>query len=305
MRRRPVPAACLGLAVACGLAGPARAQAEAAPAGGSAPLVDALPSATASARQVIERAFDNFYQHDVRAVIEFKVRQGDRVMLEYDTELLRKFIDGRAHDLFYFEGDSDRRGMRVLRVEQLDREDDTFVYLPQLRRIRRGGTAQRADKFLGMEVTLEDLEVQRLEKFEILGRSSARVDGEAAHLVTLKRLVKSGYDRVDFFVATRDPAILEVRFYRPGALEPYKVTRMPRDSMQHYGSRVLPREIEFLDRETGTATTIVYRRREVNPDLPAERFSSLSLEKRLRLSQLQPWRDEAGAPPPVGAALGH
>jgi hypothetical protein len=153
--------------------------------------------------------------------------------------------------------------------------------------------AQRADKLLGMEVTLEDLEVQRLEKFEVVGSSASQVEGEPAHIVTLKRLLHSAYDRVDFFVSAQDYAMLEVRFYRRHALEPYKQTRMRRASMQEYPGHVLPREIEFLDRDAGTATTLVFERREVDPELPSDRFSTLGLEKRQRLSWIRSPEPEA------------
>ena len=241
------------------------------------------PSSFPSARETLERAFENFYQCDVRANLSFEVRRGGQV-LHYDTELLRKFIGGRAHDLFYFEGDGDLRGLRVLRIEQADRADDAFVWVPALRRVRRQAMSQRGDKMLGMEVTLEDLEVQRLEKLEIVGSSFSRVEGEPVRVVTVKRLVGGSYDRADFFVATTDYAILEVRLYRPNATEPFKVTRMPRDSMQQYPGHVLPSRIEFHDRVLDTETTMVFDRREVNPELPTDRFTVLSLEKRKRLS---------------------
>lgn len=250
---------------------------------GSARAAEDVESRFPSAREVMERAFQNFYHCDVRADLSFEVRRKDSV-LHYETEFLRKFIDGRAHDLFYFEGEGDMRGLRVLRIERRDRADDAFVWLPALRRVRRHSMAQRADKMIGMEVTLEDLEVQRLERLEIVGSAFSRVEGEPVRIVTMKRLEGGAYDRVDFFVATTDYAILEVRFYRRDAVDPYKVTRMRRETMQQYPGHVLPSRIEFHDLTLDTETTLVFDRREVNPDLPRDRFTMLSLEKRKRLS---------------------
>jgi len=288
--------ALLGLSTA--LPAPARAAEDASP-GAALGGEDAVPY-VASAREVIQRAFQNFYYCDLRADLTFEVRSHGRTVLRYETELMRKFIDGRAHDLFYFEGDGDMRGRRVLRIERSDRADDAFVYLPELRRIRRYVMAQRADKLIGMEVTLEDLEVQRLEKLEIIGSSFSRVGDEPARIVTLKRLSESGYDRVDFFVASADYAMLEVRFYRRDALEPYKQTRMPRESMEQYPGHVLPRQIEFIDRDAGTETTLVFTHREVNPELPTHRFSTLGLEKRQHLSWIRDRPQDRDGPQEVG-----
>jgi hypothetical protein len=147
---------------------------------------------------------------------------------------------------------------------------------------------------LGMDTTIEDLEVQRLDKLEIVGSAFSRVEGEPVRIVTMKRLEGGSYDRADFFVATTDYAILEVRLYRKDATEPYKVTRMRRETMQQYPGHVLPSRIEFYDRELGTETAMIFDRREVNPDLPTDRFTVLSLEKRKRLSLV---RNESEAPP--------
>jgi hypothetical protein len=264
------------------------AVAAAAPARGAEDVSSMFPSA----RETVERAFQNFYYFDVRANLAFDVRSKDGDVLHYETEFLRKFIDGRAHDLFYFEGEGDMRGLRVLRIERDDRADDAFVWVPALHRIRRQAMAQRGDKMLGMEVTIEDLEVQRLAKLEIVGSSFSRVDGEPVRIVTMKRLVGGSYDRADFFIATTDYAILEVRLYRHDAVDPFKVTRMPRESMEQFDGHVLPRRIEFLDRQLGTETTLTFDRREVNPQLASERFTETSLEKRKRLSLVPDVPDE-------------
>lgn len=264
------------------VAAPARA-AEDAPVGSREDAMPAFPSA----REVLERAFQNFYYCDLRADLGFEVRRKGRTVMRYETEMMRKFIDDHAHTLFYFEGEGDRRGLRVLRIERDDRADDAFVYVPALRRIRRQVMAQRGDKVLGMEVTIEDLEVQRIAKLEIVGSSFSRVEGEPVQVVTTKRLSGSSYDRVDFFVATTDAAMLEVRFYRPDALEPYKVTRMPRATMQQYRGHVLPQRIDFLDRENDAETTLWFANIEVSPELPSDRFTTLALEKRQRLSWIR------------------
>jgi hypothetical protein len=254
-----------------------------APAAGESAL--GRPERIPSAREVIQRAFENFYQCDLSQGVSFIVRQAGEVVLQYETRMLRKFIDGRANDLFYFT-EGDYRDLKILRIEREDRADDAFVYLPELRRPRRYPTAQRGDKFLGLELTIEDLEIRRIEKYEVVGRSFDRIDGELAYVVTVQPLYDSGYDRADFFVAAQDDAILQIRYYRRGALEPYKLAHAKREWMQHYGGRVLPRRMDFVDRSLGTETTILFRDRRVNPAISQARFSTLSLEKRFQLGHL-------------------
>ncbi len=236
-----------------------------------------------SAREVVERAFENFYGCDLRQTVEFIVRQHGEVVLRYETHMLRKHIDGVAHELLYVVGRNESRDWKVLRIDRRDRADDAFVYRPDLRRPRRYPTAQRADKLWGMELTIEDLEILRIDKFEVLGRAFGEMDGEPVHAVALQRLEPAGYDRVDFFIAERDYAMLEFRFYRDGEVEPFKVGRVPRSSMETVGGHVLPRTMTFENRERNTETETVFRDRVVNPDIPRSLFSPSVLERKGRL----------------------
>lgn len=244
-----------------------------------------------SARQVIDRAFKNFYDCDLKQKVEFVVRQSGVVVLEYRTHMMRKFIGGHANDLFYIV-DGDRRDWKVLRIENEARQYDAFVYIPEFGRPRRYPIAQKGDKFLGLELNLEDLEIQRIENYELVGRSFTSIEGEPAYVVALQPLFDSGYDRVDFFVARSDYAILQVRYYRRGALEPYKFAHAKREWMEDYDGHVLPRRMDFIDHDLGTETTVLFVDRRVDPDLAQSRFSTLSLEKRGRLTE---FREDAEA----------
>jgi hypothetical protein len=239
-----------------------------------------------SAREVIDRAFENFYDCDLKQKVEFVVRQSGSIVLEYRTHMMRKFIGGHANDLFYIV-DGDRREWKVLRIENAKRQYEAFVYIPEFGRPRRFPIAQKGDKFLGLELNLEDLEIQRTEKYEVVGRSYTSIEGEPAYVVALQPLYDSGYDRVDFFVARRDYAILQVRYYRRGALEPYKFAHAKREWMDTYGEHVLPRRMDFIDHDLGTETTVLFIDRNVDPELSQARFSTLSLEKRRRLTEFR------------------
>jgi hypothetical protein len=259
--------------------------------GGAAADEEPIPSA----REVIDRAFKNFYDCDLKQKVGFVVRQSGAVVLEYQTHMMRKFIGGHANDLFYIV-DGDRREWKVLRIENAARKYEAFVYLPEYGRPRRYPMSQKGDKFLGLELNLEDLEIQRAESYEVVGRSYTSIEGEPAYVVALQPLYDSGYDRVDFFVARSDYAILQVRYYRRGALEPYKFAHARREWMERYGDHVLPRRMDFIDHDLGTETTVHFIDRNVDPEISQARFSTLSLEKRRRLTEFRNAADDGEEP---------
>jgi len=247
-----------------------------------------------SAREVLARAFDNFYGCDLEEQLDFQVTTESGQVMRNVAERIRKRIRGRTYDLFSIRGGTDRRDYRSLRIQGRGGSDDLFVWVPDLRRVRRLTSAQRGDQFFGSNLSLEDLEVQFVERSELVGRATTLVEGEPADIVTTHPLYDSGYDRADFFIAQSDFAMLEVRFYRVGALEAYKILHMPRADMESQNGHLLPRRMIFQDLEAGTQTEIYYRTRLVNPPIDEGMFSKSTLESHRRLL-----RSEPTAPEPI------
>jgi hypothetical protein len=241
-----------------------------------------------SAREILSRAFDNFWGCDLEEQLDFHVTTQSGQVMRHVAERIRKRIRGRTYDLFSIRGGTDRRDFRSLRIQGLGESDDLFVWVPDLRRVRRMTSAQRGDQFFGSNLSLEDLEIQFVERNEIVGRATTLVEGEPVDLITTHPLYDSGYDRADFFIAQSDYAILEIRFYRVGALEAYKIAHFPRADTESQNGHHLPRRMIFQDLETGTQTEIYYRTRLVNAPMDESLFSKTTLESHRRLLRSQP-----------------
>jgi hypothetical protein len=258
-----------------------------APPGEASEREDALapwPEAfTVSAREVLSRAFDNFYGCDLEEQLEFQVTTRSGQVMRHTAERIRKRIRGRTYDLFSIRGGTDRREYRSLRIQGRGGSDDLFAFVPDLLRVRRLTSAQRGDQFFGSNLSLEDLEVQFVERNELVGRATTLVEGEPAHIVTISPLYDSGYDRADFFVAQSDYALLEIRFYHKGARQAYKVAYMPREHTERQNGHVLPRRMIFRDVESETETEIHFRSRRVNPPIDEGLLTKTTLESRRRL----------------------
>ncbi|HME72063.1 MAG TPA: outer membrane lipoprotein-sorting protein [Myxococcota bacterium] len=264
---------CFVVAAALAVAAPARAQSQ---------LEDApsVPNALReSARSVLEHAFDNLYGCDVREDLEIEARVDGEVVRRHKLRLLRKTVNGRVMMLVRFVTENDSWDTRVLKVENEDRSDDQFVWMPALGRVRRFTSVQKADPFQGTDLTLEDIEVHRARRFEILGRAYSVLQGEPVHVLTIAPMYELGYRRAILFISQKDYAVLEVHYYRgDDARRPYKVSRAPRDQMAEAGGHVLPLLLIFTDYEHGTETWARYHRRSVVDDLDDKLFSLDLLE---------------------------
>lgn len=94
---------------------------------------------------------------------------------EREVEQYTTGVGNRLYNsLIKFLSPADERGTSLLIHEYADRDDDQWLYLPDLDRIRRIAVADIADNFMGTDVTYEDLRNQISEdlddyEYELLG----------------------------------------------------------------------------------------------------------------------------------------
>ena len=81
--------------------------------------------------------------------------------------------NGLKNTVFDFIQPASAKGTRILQAEKLGRADDRWVYLPELRTIRRIAAADRYRSFVGSELTYNDMTLRKIDedKSEIISPS--------------------------------------------------------------------------------------------------------------------------------------
>lgn len=243
-------------------------------AGGSS-AGDALP---AGPQEILARAFANRYGLDTRQVIEVVVRNASGEERRRRVAVATKQIDGRLHSLGRFLEPEYLRGTTILNIENADRSDDHFLYLRSLERIRRVSMNQRSDAFLGTDLTYEDFERRRVEDYALEMRPAAALEGERVQVVEGRPRFDSAYERAVFSVAESDGSILETRYYKRGAEEPFKIIRAPRAETRRFGDHVLPTFLVVENLARGTRTEVRIRELEIDPELDDGLFTASAIE---------------------------
>ena len=254
---------------------------------------DALPP---SARDVLELAFENRYGCDTRQVVRLEVESARGNVLHRRLEVVSKLIGDRTHALGRFTDPPNLRGTTLLTIENVDRSDDHFLYLPALKRARRFTSAQRADSFLGTDLAYEDFERRQTTDFEVTNLTSDRVDGEPVWVVSALPLYDSGYERAEFRVAQADHAILEIRWFKRQAETPFKVLEAPRSDQVRQDGHVLPTRMVVRNLAKRSETRVFFDQLVVNPPIDDSVFSKTALEMG------RPIRGPTDDAPPPGAA---
>ena len=72
--------------------------------------------------------------------------------------------NGLKNTVFDFVQPASAKGTRILQAEKIGRADDRWVYLPELKTIRRIATAERYKSFVGSELTYNDMTLRKLDE---------------------------------------------------------------------------------------------------------------------------------------------
>lgn len=168
-------------------------------------------AAELTAKDVMERV-DARYDGDssifnwTMILIDRRERQRTR-----DMRIYQKDYTQDTKRLYLFESPADIRGTAFLNFDwnDLDRDDDSWLYLPSLQRVKRLATSDTSDSFLGSDFTYADFNGLQIEWYDYsFINDSEVVDGEDCWVieVTAKPEFKdeaedaTGYSRAQFWV---------------------------------------------------------------------------------------------------------
>lgn len=162
-------------------------------------------------------------------------------------------------------------------VARPDQPLERWVWLPELRRLRKIVGVQRTDPFLGTEFSYEDLGLAL--PVERRG-GTARWVGEAPHrVVELESPPYHYYSRVVTRIDPTTDLPTTVSFY-DGAGELFREEHF--EEVREIDGRPFPTKITVRDLQTGAYSVLSFESLRFDVDIPPQRFSESALRKHLR-----------------------
>jgi hypothetical protein len=231
-----------------------------------------------AATEVLERAFANLYDCDVRAALTLTLRSGRGEESTRRAEIARKLIRGRLHSYGRFLEPAWLRGTAILVLDHGPAGSEHFLFLPEHQRVRRVTSVQRTDAFLGSDLWYEDLERRELAQYRIERMSEDLLGSEPVYEILATPRQSSRYQRVEFSVARSDFLLLRSAFFRGDAEAPFRTIDSQRHSALTSEGHVLPTVLLVRNQLRGTTTEARFDDLEVNPELSDSLFTSVALE---------------------------
>ena len=195
----------------------------------------------------------------------------------------REFEDGKSRVLVRLSDPPDMRGAAILMIEK-DGDNETFMYLPDIDKVKRITGRMMSSSMLGTDFSYEDFEqLQGLEDHEIDTRrlDDGEVDGRAAYVIesTPKPDLEEppNYERTVKWIDKAFCVPLKLESYERGDKLRKRMTVDP-ESIEVDGGRNVARRIEVHDLRDNTKTKMLIEAIELDPSISRSWFTTRALE---------------------------
>ena len=180
--------------------------------------------------------------------------------------------------LITFQHPRDIKGTGLLSYEHIQKDDDQWLYLPALKRVKRIASKNKSGSFVGSEFSYEDLSSFHPEKYGYKYLREDQYEGKPAWVI--ERFPKdpnSGYTKIISWVDQSNYQTVKQEYFdRKGS--PLKVQYM-KENTKHLGKFWRPAEIIMDNLQTKKKTILKFSDWKFQQGLKESFFTKRSLER--------------------------
>lgn len=125
-------------------------------------------------------------------------------------------IDGGDKSLMEFLSPADVKGTKFLNYEHAKKDDDQWLYLPALKRVKRISSKNKSGAFMGSEFSYEDVSSFNIEKYDYKNEEAKETKLNEKDVYIVERYPNykySGYTKQVSYVDTKTFLTLQVDYY--------------------------------------------------------------------------------------------
>lgn len=181
--------------------------------------------------------------------------------------------------LTIFDNPRDIKGTAFLSYTHKAGDDDQWIYLPALKRVKRISSGNKSGSFMGSEFSYEDIASQEVEKYTYKWIRDEVYDGHDSFVIEQYPVdsKNSGYRRQVVWIDKKEYRLLKVEYYdRTNSL--LKILTLT-EFRQYKGRFWRPDEMLMVNLRTGKSTNLQYADYRFGIGLEDKDFTHLSLKR--------------------------
>ena len=181
--------------------------------------------------------------------------------------------------LSIFDTPRDIKGTAFLTFSHKVDDDDQWIYLPALKRVKRINSRNKSGAFMGSEFAYEDITNQEVEKYTYKWIRNEQYEGEDCYVVEFYPvdLKNSGYTRLVHWIDKSEHRTLKVEYYdrKSSHLKTLTIGRYRRFLDSYWR----PGEMNMVNHQNGKSTQFLVSDYEFRVGLQDNDFSQNSLKR--------------------------
>ena len=202
------------------------------------------------------------------------------------TEGLRKYYGLEKRTVLFYTQPTNIKNTAFLTYDypEAERDDDQWLYLPALRKVRRISASDRGDYFLGTDFTYEDIKKDgKLEPADYDYTTLGYAELEGRQVVHMQAIPKTpaiakelGYGRSEFWVDTSNWIVLKADYWTPKGQHLKTLTASDIRQVQGIWTR---HRLEIQNHKTGHHTLFEFSNVDYQTPVPDRSFSQQALRR--------------------------
>jgi len=142
---------------------------------------------------------------DVKADMKMILINANGQKRERTMKMMTLEMEGGDKSLMEFITPADVKGTKFLSYEHADRDDDQWLYLPALKRVKRMASKNKSGAFMGSEFSFEDMGSFNIDKYSYSG-DALEVELNGKKYLKSERIPNSKYSGYTKQVSYTDPS---------------------------------------------------------------------------------------------------
>ena len=223
-----------------------------------------------------EKTQRNFGDETVESTMSLIAANGSVVTRKTKNMTLER-AGSRDYQLIQFLEPADVRGTSLLTHQDPKGDDNQWLYLPELRRVKRISSTGKTGSFMGSEFTYEDIGGNTLEKFTYKKIGDENYKGKDCYVLEkIPNYANRGYKKIKNWINKDKKLVLRQDFFdRKSSL----LKIMTFEGHKQYGATWRSQKIAVENLQTKKKSILDFTSRKMKAGLAADLFTERNLQR--------------------------
>lgn len=246
----------------------------------------ATPAATLSADEIAKKSFLAAKVSDSVSDSIFRLINSSGQERVRETTGQTKLISGTTDNmrLVTFLSPSDVKGTKTLLIEHTGKDDDIWIYLPALKKVRRLVSSNKKDSFVGTDFSYGDVIGHRPEQWKHKLLKEEKIDGKDCYVIESTPINKeieenSGYAKRIGWIEKESFVAIKGESYDVKGQLLKKFSAKSLQKVDEKNSKWQPMYLEAENVQSGHKTVLEFKNFKANQGVKDDQFTTRYLEK--------------------------